>query len=302
MRFKVVALGEVLWDLLPSGPQLGGAPANLACHVAGLGGQAKLISRVGNDALGRQAREQLAARGVDVGNVATDPTAPTGTVSVEIDSTGQPHFTIHEEVAWDRLAVDSGSLQAVAAADAVCFGTLAQRTPAARAAIQTLLAAAPDRLILCDINLRAPFCDRVTIEGSLRAANALKLNETELPLLARMFGFVGDPSAQAEALANRFGLRVLILTLGAAGSRVWQAGEWTTVAGETVAVRDTVGAGDSFTAAFVLGYLLGWPMKETVRAATGIAAYVCSQSGATPVLPPELAAKFLRAAVSRISA
>ena len=196
----------MLWDLLPSGPQLGGAPANLACHVGALGGQATLISRVGNDALGQQAREQLAARGVDVGNLATDPTAPTGTVKVELDPTGQPRFTIHAPVAWDHLAADAGSLQAVAAADAVCFGTLAQRTPAARAAIQTLIAAAtPDGLILCDINLRAPFYERVTIEGSLRAANALKLNETELPLLARMFGLAGDTPAQAEALAERFG-------------------------------------------------------------------------------------------------
>lgn len=291
---RVASIGEVLWDLLPSGPQLGGAPANLACHVCALGGDAALISRVGDDTLGRRAREHLGNRGVRLDGLETDASAPTGTVEVELDATGQPRFTILENVAWDQIACSPIALDLVSAADAVCFGTLVQRTPAARAALHRLLdASVAARLILCDINLRDPYHSPEVIEASLRAATALKLNETELPALAAQFHLAGGLEDCAEALAQRFTLDTVILTLGASGSRVWCDGVWTREPGRTVSVIDTVGAGDSFTAAFLMGRLLGWSVPASVRLATDIAAYVCTQSGATPELPNPLREQFL---------
>ena len=292
---QVVCIGEALWDLLPSGPQLGGAPANLACHVAQLGGAATLISRVGRDDWGHKARTGLRDRGVMLQSLQEDSVHPTGTVSVALDPSGHPRFTIVEQVAWDHLEVTPEALAAVRAADAVCFGTLAQRSLGSRQSIETLLRAAPpSQLRFCDINLRDPFHTPEVIESSLLAANALKLNETELPVLGRIFGLPTELRAGIESLATRFNLDSVLLTLGAAGSRLWENGRWEEEAGRTVSVRDTVGAGDSFTAAFVLGRLLGWPRAHTLRAATEIASYVCTQSGATPELPPELKKPFLR--------
>lgn len=297
MSPRVVSIGEVLWDLLPSGPQLGGAPGNLAVHVRAFGGNSALISRVGDDALGRQARDQLSARGVNLDSLETDPTAPTGTVKVELNASREHRFTIVENVAWDRIASSDAARAQIAAADAVCFGTLAQRTPEAHAVIQSLLrsaASSASRLILCDINLRDPHPTPEVIESSLQLATALKLNETELPVLAKQFGLTGSLEDRVTALARRFDLDGVLLTLGASGSRVWYDGTWTSEPGRTVPVVDTVGAGDSFTAAFVMGRLMGAPIPETMRIATDIAAYVCTRPGATPLLPPDLSGVFLR--------
>lgn len=286
---KVVSLGEVLWDLLPSGPVLGGAPANFAGHVAGLGGEAALVSRVGADELGREARRLLAAKGVRLEALSTDATAPTGTVGVELAADGQPKFTIHENVAWDRLTADDAARAVVAAADAVCFGSLAQRTPAARAAIHALLRSVrPGALRVFDINLRAPFYTQETLSESLRVADVLKLNDGELAILARMFAIPGSPREQVQALARAFELRSVLLTLGAEGSCLWRADQWFEQPGKRIEVRDTIGAGDSFTAVCVLGELRGWDPVATLRAATEVAAYVCTQAGATPTLPAAL--------------
>lgn len=286
---KVVSLGEVLWDLLPSGPVLGGAPANFAGHVAGLGGEAALVSRVGADELGREARRLLAAKGVRLDALGTDANAPTGTVGVELAADGQPKFTIHENVAWDRLTADDAARAVVAAADAVCFGSLAQRTPAARAAIHALLRSVrPGALRVFDINLRAPFYTQETLSESLRVADVLKLNDGELAILARMFAIPGSPREQVQALARAFELRSVLLTLGAEGSCLWRAGQWFKQPGKRIEVRDTIGAGDSFTAVCVLGELRGWDSVATLRAATEVAAYVCTQAGATPTLPAAL--------------
>lgn len=293
MSLKVVSIGEVLWDLLPSGAQLGGAPANLAAHAAGLGASAALISRVGADDLGTQARAQLAARGVDVSAVSTDPTAPTGTVGVDLDASGQPRFTIHQPAAWDFLQASPEAMATVSGAHALCFGTLAQRHPIARDALRTLVSAAGSSpLILCDVNLRAPFCDPEVIEWSLRAAGIVKLNETELPFLADRLSLGADTDSQVRGLAEAFALDTVILTLGANGCRVWHREIWSAEPGRSVAVKDTVGAGDSFTAAFLMGQLRAWPMPDILRRATEIAAYVCTQAGAIPELPEKLVAPF----------
>ncbi len=293
-RSNIVCIGEVLWDLLPEGPQLGGAPSNLACHVAGLGGRATLISRVGDDDLGRRALSILSGKGVDVSRVVVDSAAPTGTVGVTLEGQGQPKFTIHERVAWDRLTADGTGREAVGRADAVCFGSLAQRTPEARAAVQALVGGVSSgAVVVCDINLRAPFYDKATLERSMELATVLKLNDGELGVLGGFFGLGGSQEAQAEGLARRFGLEAVLLTLGAEGSRLWTGGRWFVEPGRQVSVRDTIGAGDSFTAAYLVGRLKGWDPAATLHHAAGIAAYVCTQAGATPDLPPDLLRPFL---------
>jgi len=290
---RAIGLGEVLWDLLPSGPQLGGAPANFAAHAHALGAHGQLISRVGRDELGDEIRRRHAAIGFDGSLLQTDATAPTGTVAVTLSATGQPTFEIVPDVAWDRLEVTPEALAAVQAADVVCFGTLAQRHPTARTALRTLVAAArPGALRLLDLNLRAPHGDLDTVRWSLGAATVLKLNHEELALLAPPLELAGDEHECVDQLGRRHGFAAVALTRGARGSLLWTPRATDSHAGIPVAVRDTVGSGDAFTAAFALGLLAGWPLAEINRQANAVAAFVCTQPGATPPLPPELCALF----------
>lgn len=281
----VLSIGEVLWDLLPGGPQLGGAPANFVVHAHALGAEGLLISRVGDDELGRDAFRRLSERGVDLTGVGVDASLPTGRVTVEVAADGQPRFTIQEQVAWDAIVAGPDVLASAARADVVCFGSLAQRDARSRAAVRACLGAVrPGTLRVFDINLRAPFYSADVVEASLGMADVLKLNETELPVLAGWFGLRGGPEEQLETLAQRFGLKVVAWTLGAAGSRLYRDGRWTAEPGRTVPVVDAVGAGDSYTAALVLGLLRGWPTERILKAATDIAAFVCTRAGATPEL------------------
>jgi fructokinase len=288
MRCKVVAVGEVLWDLLPSGKQLGGAPANFACHARVLGADARLVTRVGHDPLGREALERLRLLGLPTDTVGEDAEAPTGTVDVEVGSDGQPHFTIRQDVAWDRLTADAAALAAVAEADAVCFGSLAQREPRSRQAIRSLVGAAPSSAWrVFDVNLRPPFVVPEVLEASLGLANALKLNDQELPVLAGMLGLPGDARGGMAELARRYGLALVALTRGAAGSLLLAGGQWSDHPGVPAEVCDTVGAGDAFTAAVVVGLLARWPLDRINQAANEVAAFVCTRPGATPALPEE---------------
>ncbi|WP_237722563.1 PfkB family carbohydrate kinase, partial [Singulisphaera acidiphila] len=185
MSCKILAVGEVLWDLLPTGKQLGGAPANFTFHCRSLGALAGLVTRVGDDDLGRQVLERFRLLSLPTETVQVDPTWPTGTVSVTLAADGQPRFTIHEHVAWDRIGADEAGLALARAADAVCFGSLAQRSEPARRAIRSLVSAArPEALRVFDVNLRPPFIDRDVIAYSLKLADVLKLNDVELPELA----------------------------------------------------------------------------------------------------------------------
>ncbi|MEY2789814.1 MAG: 5-dehydro-2-deoxygluconokinase, partial [Verrucomicrobiota bacterium] len=252
------------------------------------------VSRVGRDPLGREAIRLLEERGLDLSAMTLDPCRPTGTVAVALSPEGQPQFSIQEAVAWDELTVDPDQLSRIGQAEALCFGTLAQRSPASREVVRRCVeAVSPDALRICDINLRAPFYTAEAIEESLRMANVLKLNETELLELAEQFRLTGSAEEQLAALAKRFGLHTVVLTLGAQGSRVLREGHWTFEPGRRVEVRDAVGAGDAFTAAFVLGILRGWPVQDIQRRATDIAAFVCTQSGATPDLSATLTQPFL---------
>jgi fructokinase len=286
MSFNVLGIGEILWDLLPAGKQLGGAPANFAFHARALGARSCVISRVGQDPLGMEILQRLQALGLPIAEIQVDPAAPTGTVSVELSADGQPRFTIHEDVAWDRLALEKGALAAVAKADAVSFGTLGQRREPARNTIQSLLAAAsPGALRILDVNLRQQYFSRDIIEASLRAANIVKFNDSELPVLAELLGLRGSVRQQIEQLAREHAQRVVCLTRGAQGSVLYSEGQWAEDHGQPVAVKDTVGAGDAFTAALAVAVLAGTPLDAINRRANQVARYVCSCEGATPQLP-----------------
>jgi fructokinase len=292
-KFEIVGIGEVLWDLLPAGKQLGGAPTNFVCHAQALFASARLISRVGHDAAGQEIISRLAEFGLPTDTIEVDAAAPSGTVSVEIADDGQPRYIIHEDVAWDRIEASADALAAVRRADAICFGTLAQRTAFARDSIATLVKAArPGSWRILDINLRAPFIDRDIIVHSLTMANVLKLNEQELPILAEMLDLRGEIIPQLTALVDRFSLRLVALTRGSHGSLLFTPGGVEDHAGLTTAVRDTVGAGDSFTAALTMGLLHDWPLPKISQHANTIAAFVCSQPGATPPLPDALREPF----------
>lgn len=293
MSKRIIGMGEVLWDLLPAGKQLGGAPANVALHARALGADAALVSRVGDDEAGRDILRRLDDQGLPGALVQTDPSAPTGTVTVELRGKGIPHYTIHEGVAWDRIAATPEALAAVAGADAVCFGSLAQRHPVSRAAIRKLVGHSPESALrVFDINLRQHYFTPETLDASLQLANVLKLNDAELPLLAGQCGLTGAVENQLEALAARFGLKVIAFTRGAQGSLLWQEGRRSERRGPDVKVVDTVGAGDSFTATMVMGLLRGMDLDETNERANAVASFVCSQPGATPPLPQEFRQPF----------
>lgn len=291
--FQILGIGEVLWDLLPSGRQLGGAPANFTWHAHALGGVARMISRVGDDALGHEIIARWQKLGLPVETLSVDAEAPTGTVSVALGDDGQPRYTIHEGVAWDRIVADDAALAAAREADAVCFGTLAQRSGPSRQAIRALVEATrPAALRIFDINLRPPSFTAEVITESLALANVLKLNDHELPVLAEFFELSGAPAEQMAALARRFELRLVALTRGGHGSLLCADGATSEHPGLPTTVCDTVGAGDAFTAALTLGLLRRWPLDEINERANEIAAFVCSQPGAMPALPDELRARF----------
>jgi len=293
VKAKVVAIGEVLWDLLPAGRQMGGAPANFACHVRSLGADGRLISRVGDDSLGREIIARLQQFNIPTDTVTIDRTHPTGTVTVELSADGQPCFTIRESVAWDHLVPEPNLVSAVLDADAVCFGTLAQRSEPSRTTIIHLVATAGERALrVFDVNLRQCFYSREMIDHSCRVADVLKLNDAELATVARFLEFQGSPREQMIAILDRYELRMVACTRGAQGSILFNGRDWCEAPGQSVKVVDSVGAGDAFTAAMVLGIFADWPLARIAHVANEVAAYVCSCPGATPPLPAHLRAYF----------
>jgi fructokinase len=305
--FNVVGIGEVLWDLLLTGTQLGGAPANFAYHAHALGAHTQVITSIGNDDRGHEIIRRFHEMGLPDAGVQVDNTAPTGTATVDLSGNGLAHFTVQQNVAWDAIATTDHALAIARSVNAICFGSLAQRCEPSRNTIQQLVAAVPaDALRVFDINLRQKFYSREVIEQSLHLANVLKLNDDELPTLAGMFNLTGSTEDQIERLARTFDLKLIALTRGERGSLLYQRQEpqreletqqqnsarWSDCQSRPVKVVDTVGAGDSFTAALVLGLLHKMDLDEINTIANEVARYVCSQPGATPILPPEFAQKF----------
>lgn len=290
---RVIGLGEILWDLLPGGKQLGGAPANFAYHAHALGAKALVVSRVGDDVLGREILKRLRGLGLRTDGVTVDASAPTGTVSVEVDTKGVPKFTIHKDVAWDRIEVTPAILEEAARADAVCFGSLAQRHETSRTAIRAVLDAAPKTALrVFDINLRQHFHSKDLIDESLRRSNVLKINDAELGVVAQCFGLSGDEGELMRQLALSYRLAAVALTKGAKGSTLLVGETMVTRPAGTVLVVDTVGAGDAYGAAMTLGLLAGHSPERILEQAHRLAEFVCTQAGATPPLPPDLRTMF----------
>lgn len=288
-----VGIGEILWDLLPTGKALGGAPANVAAHTAQLGARGAAVSAVGDDPDGHEILKRVQAMGVDASGIQVRHDLPTGAVDVILDKAGVPTFTIRAPSAWDAITMDAALERLAGAADAVVFGSLAQRDPRSREGIGRFLGRVrPGCLKVFDINLRRPFISEPVIRESLERADVLKLNDGELPVLAGMLGLAGDETSQLRAIRQQFDLDLVVYTRGDKGSRMITAQQDESHPGYPACVVDTVGAGDAFTAAVTVGLLDGMDLSRIQDLANRVAVFVCSQPGAVPRLPEELRNNF----------
>lgn len=284
-----MGLGELLWDIFPDGKRLGGAPANFAYITNLLGNDGIPASRVGNDSLGDEALARLKQLGVNVDFVQQNAEHPTGTVKVEIEKDGQPRFEIRQDVAWDFLRWTDEWKQLAATTDAVCFGSLAQRSPTNRLTIHSFLhAMRPDAVRVFDVNLRQNFYSKEVLAESMQVATIVKLNHEELPRMARLFAM--DSSSEQEMarqLLLLFNLKLICVTRGNHGSLLMSSNECDQHPGFKIKVADTVGAGDAFTAALVDGYLRGASLAKINEKANRVGAWVASHAGGMPAIEPE---------------
>lgn len=292
MNKIVVGMGEALWDVLPEGKKIGGAPANFAYHVSQFGLPSCVVSAIGDDALGKEIIENFTSKGLD--QLIAEVPYPTGTVQVEIDQTGIPLYDIKENVAWDNIPYTEHLDALAKRTKAVCFGSLAQRNVVSRNTINHFLDTMPkddDSLIVFDVNLRQGFYNKEILCKSMQNCNILKINNEELITVSRMFGYPGiDLQDKCWILLGKYNLKMLILTCGINGSYVFTPGNVSFQPTPKVEVADTVGAGDSFTAAFIASILKGKSVTEAHSIAVKTSAYVCTQKGAMPILPPEYTA------------
>lgn len=286
VRPVMVGLGELLWDFLPSGRVLGGAPANFAYMTQILGNQGIVASRVGDDELGVEAIRAIEERGMESHYLQLDRAHRTGTASVMIESDGQPQFTIAQSVAWDFLEWTPEWEELSSRTDVVCFGSLAQRSSASAAVVERFLLNAPETaLCICDANLREPFYTIETLRKSFRFADVLKLNEAELMRVAALLGITGqDEQELATNMLREFDLELVCLTRGRRGSLIVSEEMTIGHVGVRVEVTDAVGAGDAFTACVAHYYLKHRPLEEISNAANNLAAWVATQAGATPAI------------------
>ena len=294
--FVVVGLGELLWDLLPDGKKPGGAPANFAYHARALGDEGLPVSRIGADPLGDEMRAAMQRLELPPRYVQVDPRQPTGTVHVQLDARGVPTFTITPEVAWDRLEWDEALAALAARTDAVCFGSLAQRSPGSRATIRAFLAGTrPGALRVFDVNLRQSYWSPQILRDSLELCAIVKLNESELPVVLQALGLpsAAEPARGCRALREAFDLDLVCLTLGPEGSLLVAREAEVASPGVRVKVADTVGSGDAFTAALCHHWLRGTPLERMGQAANRYGAWVASQIGPTPAVPAEALAGVL---------
>lgn len=290
MSLLVVGMGEALWDMLPEGRKLGGAPANFAYHVSQFGLDSRVVSAVGDDELGNEILANFAEKQLDC--QIEKVTYPTGTVQVTLDEKGVPCYEIKEGVAWDNIPYTPALENLAKQTHAVCFGSLAQRNAVSRETINRFIDQMPEDenvLKIFDINLRQHFYSKELIEASLKKSNVLKINDEELVVVGEMFGFADiDFQDKCWILLAKYNLKMLILTCGTEGSYVFTSGEVSFLETPQVQVADTVGAGDSFTGAFVAAILSGKTVKDAHRLAVDVSAFVCTQNGAMPELAEEL--------------
>lgn len=292
MNEIVVGMGEALWDVLPEGKKIGGAPANFAYHVSQFGLPSCVVSAIGDDALGKEIIENFTSKGLD--QLIAEVPYPTGTVQVEIDQTGIPLYDIKENMAWDNIPYTEHLDALAKRTKAVCFGSLAQRNVVSRETINHFLDTMPkddDSLIVFDVNLRQGFYNKEILCKSMQNCNILKINDEELITVSRMFGYPGiDLQDKCWILLGKYNLKMLILTCGINGSYVFTPGNVSFQPTLKVEVADTVGAGDSFTAAFIASILKGKSVTEAHTIVVKTSAFVCTQKGAMPILPPEYTA------------
>lgn len=289
-RGIIVGMGEALWDVLPEGKKIGGAPANFAYHVSQFGLPSCGVSAVGEDKLGRELLENFKEKGLNT--IIPEVSYPTGTVQVEVDERGVPQYEIKENVAWDNIPF-TPELEALAHnTRAVCFGSLAQRSIVSRTTINQFLDAMPkgdDHLVVFDINLRQDFYSYEVLDASMKRCNILKINDEELVIVSRLFNIPGlNLEEICKTLLNIYNLKMLILTCGTNGSYVFTSDKVSFQPTPKVDVVDTVGAGDSFTGSFIASLLRGKSVEEAHRIAVSVSAYVCTQPGAMPIIPPSL--------------
>ena len=281
----IVGIGEVLWDVFPTRKVPGGAPANFAYHISQFGYEGYVVSAVGCDGLGDELLERFDEKRL---RYLIERTAnPTGTVQVTLTGEGIPQYEICEGTAWDNIPFTSQMSELAKSARAACFGSLAQRNSVSRDTIRRFLSAMPaDSLRIFDINLRQSYYDEILIRESLEQAGMLKINDEEVVVLGRLLGIAGDEESVCREVMRRYNLQIVVLTKGATGSYVFTSAETSYLPTPHVEVADTVGAGDSFTAAFTAAYLQGLPVPEAHRLAVDVSAFVCTQHGAMPVLEP----------------
>ena len=289
MKQSVIGIGEALFDVLPEGKKLGGAPANFAYHVSQFGIESCAVSAKGDDELGKELIAELDVHHLNYQIETVD--YPTGTVQVSLDANGIPAYDIKEGAAWDNMPFTPALEEKAKNCTAVCFGSLAQRNEVSRNTIHRFLDTMPDeegRYKVFDINLRQGFFTRGIITESIKRCNILKINDEELITISRLFGYPGiDLQNKCWLLLGKYNLKILILTCGVNGSYVFIPGEVSFIETPKVEVADTVGAGDSFTGAFVASILRGKSVREAHELAVKVSAYVCTQNGAMPVLPEE---------------
>ena len=276
----IVGIGELLWDMLPSGKAIGGAPANFAYHAGRLGEEGWVVSAVGDDALGHEILDVLDEKRLH--SLVSMVDKPTGTVQVSLDDAGVPTYTIVEDVAWDHIPFTPKMQDLASRADAVCFGSLVQRNGSRASVLKFLEAVPASALKVFDINLRQHFYTPEILRKSLEIADVLKINDEEIVTLSEMFGLGSDPREACRKLIGQYSLRFVLLTKGARGSEVISPDEVIPQGVGKVDVVDTVGAGDAFTAAFTVAYLRGDSLADAQKLAGEVTAYVCSHKGAMP--------------------
>ncbi|HOJ09547.1 MAG TPA: carbohydrate kinase [Clostridiales bacterium] len=311
-KYTIAGVGEILWDMLPSGKQLGGAPANFVYHASALGADAYIVSTVGNDNLGREIINKINIMGLSSRYIQINNNHPTGTVEVKLDNRGIPSYFIHENVAWDYIYSEKEESELLGKADAICFGTLGQRSETSRNTILKMLENAREAskaedpenvenaesqcIRVFDINLRQHFYNKEIIHNSLKHADIFKLNDEELPVVSKLLG-LGHEICEEDKnstlnilwkLAEKYSLKLIALTRGSKGSLLLSEGRVSDHPGFPADIVDTVGAGDAFTAAVIMGFLKKLDLDEINCLANRIGSYVCTREGGTPKLPEEL--------------
>lgn len=287
-HLMIAGIGELLWDVLGNVEKLGGAPVNFAFHISSLGAEGIPISTVGDDDRGQRALDKLANHGISTDSVSLNSNHPTGYVNANVDADGVAHYFFPDEVAWDHLWFNDVAISLLNKLKAVCFGTLGQRTSVSRSAIHHFLDQLSDTVLkVYDLNLRQHYYDRKIIETSFEQSNVIKLSDEELQIIQKMWSLPNEEYAAVSSLVTAYDLQLGVITRGENGSLLVTPSEISEHPGFPSPVVDTIGAGDSFTAATTLGFLLGHDIDTINEHANRLAAYVCTQKGAMPPIPAE---------------